>query len=179
MAIRKWRHYLLGHSFKVKTDKQALKYLLEQRVGIPAQQKWVTKLLGFDFQVEYKCGRENKAVDALSRVTHYEDADILPDSTNTCNLISAHNPAGIQKNSQVGNADTQIGSIDSCIHTISTVQSTWMEGVRDTYQTDPQLQKLLTEFHQGDLDLVKFHLQNGLLFYKGRLYLGSMEPNQK
>lgn len=48
-AIRKWRHYLLGHTFKVRTDQQALKYLLEQRVSTPAQQKWVSKLLGFDF----------------------------------------------------------------------------------------------------------------------------------
>jgi hypothetical protein len=68
MAIRKWRHYLLGHSFKVRTDQQALKYLLEQRIGTPTQQKWVSKLLGFDFTVEYKKGRENRAADALSRM---------------------------------------------------------------------------------------------------------------
>ena len=67
LAIQKWRHYLLGHQFKVRTDQQALKYLLEQRVGTPFQQKWVAKLLGFDFTVEYKCGRENRAADALSR----------------------------------------------------------------------------------------------------------------
>lgn len=60
MAARKWRHYLLAHSFKVRTDQQTLKYFLEQRIGTPAQQKWVSKLLGFDFTMEYKKGRENQ-----------------------------------------------------------------------------------------------------------------------
>jgi len=73
MAVRKLRHYLLGYSFKVRTDQQALKYLLEQRVGTPAQQKWVSKLLGFDFIVEYKKERENKAANALSRKEWPED----------------------------------------------------------------------------------------------------------
>jgi hypothetical protein len=68
MAVKKWRHYLLGHSFRVRTDQQALKYLLEQRIGTPAQQKWVSKLLGFDFTVECRKGRENKVADALSRM---------------------------------------------------------------------------------------------------------------
>jgi hypothetical protein len=41
--------------------------LLEQKVGTPLQQKWITKLLGYEFVVEYKPGKENKVVDALSR----------------------------------------------------------------------------------------------------------------
>ena len=31
------------------------------------QQKWITKLLGYPFVVEYKKGKENLVVDALSR----------------------------------------------------------------------------------------------------------------
>lgn len=46
MATRKWRSYLLGHSFIVKTDHEALKYIMEQRVTTSLQQKWLSKLLG-------------------------------------------------------------------------------------------------------------------------------------
>jgi hypothetical protein len=58
-AIQKWRPYLLGQSFVVKTNQQSLKFLLEQKVGTHFQQKWITKLLGYDFTVEYKKGVEN------------------------------------------------------------------------------------------------------------------------
>ncbi|KAL0546889.1 hypothetical protein IC582_016807 [Cucumis melo] len=48
---------------------RSLKFLLEQRVIQPQYQKWIAKLLGYSFEVEYKLGLENKATDALSRVT--------------------------------------------------------------------------------------------------------------
>lgn len=67
LAVKKWRPYLLGQSFKVQTDQQSLKYLPKQKIGTPQQQKWITKLLGYDMKVEYKPGRENRVADALSR----------------------------------------------------------------------------------------------------------------
>lgn len=67
-SVRKWRPYLLGKSFTVRTDQRSLKYLLEQRITTPAQARWLPKLLGYDYQVEYKKGSENKAADSLSRM---------------------------------------------------------------------------------------------------------------
>jgi hypothetical protein len=70
-----WRPYLLGKCFQIKTDHQSLKYFLEQRLSSPEQQKWVTKLFGYDYEIIYKKGKDNVVVDALSR--KYEDEGSL------------------------------------------------------------------------------------------------------
>ena len=69
-AILKWKHYLLGRRFKVKTDQQNLTHLLEQREVHGDYQKRLMKLMGFDFAIEYNSGKNNLVVDALARVTH-------------------------------------------------------------------------------------------------------------
>lgn len=55
-----------GTLLKIQTDLHSLKYLLEQKIGTPLQHKWITKLLGYEFIVKYKQGKENKVVDTLS-----------------------------------------------------------------------------------------------------------------
>jgi len=65
-AVHKWRSYFLGRKFLICTDHRSLKYLLEHQITTPDQQKWIVKLMGFDYEVEYKQGCENKAPDALS-----------------------------------------------------------------------------------------------------------------
>ncbi|KAK8931221.1 hypothetical protein KSP39_PZI016563 [Platanthera zijinensis] len=67
-AVSKWRAYLLGRHFVIKTDHQSLKHLLEQRVSTPAQHRYLAKLMGFDYTITYKSGKENIAADALSRL---------------------------------------------------------------------------------------------------------------
>lgn len=66
-AIRMWRPYLMGRRFQIWTDKKSLKFFLEQQVVTLEQQKWVSKLLGYEYDIIYRLGKANSAADALSR----------------------------------------------------------------------------------------------------------------
>lgn len=85
-AVQKWRHYLLHRHFVIKTDQKSLKYLLEQRLNTPIQQQWLPKLLEFDYEIQYRQGKDNVAADALSRV---EGAEVLhmSMSVSDCDLM--------------------------------------------------------------------------------------------
>ena len=65
----------MGRYFKVKTDHDSLKYFLEQILSFEEKQKWVTKMLGYEFEIIYKKGKQNFVVDALSR--NDEDLEAL------------------------------------------------------------------------------------------------------
>ncbi|MCH98750.1 RNA-directed DNA polymerase (Reverse transcriptase), partial [Trifolium medium] len=74
LSIQHWRHYLLGKEFVVYTDHKSLKHFLQQKISSPDQQCWLAKLLGYQFEVKYKPGADNKAADALSRC--HEDVEM-------------------------------------------------------------------------------------------------------
>lgn len=76
-AVRRWRPYLWGRRFVVKTDHCSLTYLLDQRLVTIPRHHWLGKLLGFDFTGEYKPGSSNVVADALSRRNSPEDGTIL------------------------------------------------------------------------------------------------------
>lgn len=59
----------------IRTNQRSLLYLWDQTIATEVQQKWLVKLMGYDFIIEYKKGRENSAADSLSRPeegTHME-----------------------------------------------------------------------------------------------------------
>jgi Integrase zinc binding domain/RNase H-like domain found in reverse transcriptase/Integrase core domain len=66
-VVHKWRYYLQGQPFVIKTNHISLKYLMEQRLTHTLQHKGLCKMLGLDYEVQYKKGVENLAADALSR----------------------------------------------------------------------------------------------------------------
>jgi hypothetical protein len=52
-----WRPYLFGKHFHIKNDHWSLKYFLEKRISSLEQQKWVTKLFEYDYEIIYKKGK--------------------------------------------------------------------------------------------------------------------------
>ena len=70
MAVEKWRQYLQHHEFIIRTDHKSLTYLNEQNLHSDMQRKAMNRLMGLQFKVVYRKGKENAAADALSRVGH-------------------------------------------------------------------------------------------------------------
>jgi hypothetical protein len=65
-AVKHWRPYLWGTPFLICTDHYSLKFLLDQKLATIPQHQRVSKLLGFNFRVEYKPDTANVVTDALS-----------------------------------------------------------------------------------------------------------------
>jgi hypothetical protein len=72
MAVEKWRHYLQRQEFIIFTDHKSLSYLQEQNLHSEMQRKVMTRLMGLQFKIVYKKGKDNVAADALSRLVHLQ-----------------------------------------------------------------------------------------------------------
>jgi hypothetical protein len=69
-ALKKWRHYLMGRRFELRTDHNGLKYLFDQPTLNARKSRWLEFLCEYDFDIKHIKGKENKVADALSRRVH-------------------------------------------------------------------------------------------------------------
>jgi len=69
-ALKKWRHYLMGKIFELRTYHNCLKYLFDQPTLNSRKIKWLEFLCKYDFDIKHIKGKEKKVVDALSRKGH-------------------------------------------------------------------------------------------------------------
>ena len=51
LAVDKWRPYLQGQEFIIKTDHHILLFLIEQRAHTKLQQKALLKLMDLNFKI--------------------------------------------------------------------------------------------------------------------------------
>lgn len=66
-ALEKFKQYLEHGPFVIRSDHNNLKYFLNQMDLTEKQQRWVSKLQSYDFEIQYIKGKKNIVVDALSR----------------------------------------------------------------------------------------------------------------
>jgi hypothetical protein len=67
LALKLWRHYLVGRNFELKINHQILKHLFTQRDLNARQRRWSEFMSEYDFGISYIKGKENVVADALSR----------------------------------------------------------------------------------------------------------------
>ena len=67
----------MGKHFVVRTDQSNLRFLLEERVVETEYQKWLIKLMPYNFTIQYKPKRSNSAADSLSRILEGASLSLL------------------------------------------------------------------------------------------------------
>src|SRR5271169_3518765 len=87
-ALNSWRHYLEGckHKIEIWTDHRNLEYFQKAQNLSRRQARWAQFLTRFDFSLEHKPGKTNKADGLSRRIDHREGIEtdnqgwtLLPD----------------------------------------------------------------------------------------------------
>jgi hypothetical protein len=70
MALRTWRHYLLGNMVHIYMDHKSLKYSFTQPYLNMRQRRWLKLIKDYELEVHYHQGKANVIADALSHKAH-------------------------------------------------------------------------------------------------------------
>jgi hypothetical protein len=70
MALRTWRHYLLGNVVHIYTDHKSLKYIFTQSDLNMRQWGWLELIKDYELGEHHHLGKANVVVDALSCKAH-------------------------------------------------------------------------------------------------------------
>jgi hypothetical protein len=71
MALRTWRHYLLGNVVHIYTNHKRMRYIFTQLDLNMRQQRWLNLIKDYELEVYYHPGKANVVTDALSHKAHY------------------------------------------------------------------------------------------------------------
>ena len=74
-SIKHFQTYLLGCRFKVRMDNNPLTYFLTLPNMDATKQRWINKLVKYNFSLEYQKGKNNTVTDTLSRITEEHLSD--------------------------------------------------------------------------------------------------------
>jgi len=77
-SIKHWRCYLQGVTFTVITDHKTLSTFLTQKSFTSQREaRWYELVSSFNFNIQYRPGKDNVVADALSRRPDYKEANVV------------------------------------------------------------------------------------------------------
>jgi hypothetical protein len=77
MALRTWRHYLLGNAVHIYTYHKSLKYIFTQPDLNMRQRRWLKLIKDYELEVHYHPEKTNVLADALSHKAHYNYLSVV------------------------------------------------------------------------------------------------------
>jgi len=84
LALKIWRHYLLGNTSHLYTDHKSLKYIFTQAELNMRQRRWLELIKDYDLEVHYHPGKVNIVANALSHKAHCNCLTVMPKDITLC-----------------------------------------------------------------------------------------------
>ncbi|XP_049331323.1 retrovirus-related Pol polyprotein from transposon opus [Astyanax mexicanus] len=128
-VTEKFREYLLGAQFTVYTDNNPLSYLQTAKLGA-VEQRWVSQLALFNFNIKYRPGLSNRNADALSR------------------LPACPTPQSFQETVSGISIPLQVGATKATISTIDAVPLRPKADLQRLQSADPVIGPFLQYWHR-------------------------------
>ena len=125
--LRHFRPYLLGRQFLVRTDHAALKWIQQFKEPEGQIARWLEQLQEFNFQTEYRAGKNHCNADALSRI-----------QCNQCGMCHS------KLTNQNFMSSCGQSSCPSSVHEVALTDNSWMptwsnQDLQEKQRTDPVL----------------------------------------
>jgi hypothetical protein len=148
MALRTWRHYMLGNVVHIYTDHKSLKYIFTQPDLNMRQGRWLRLIKDYELEVHYHSGKANVVADALSYKAH-------------CNYLPAIRLTGEESSTRV-------------LPDLSLYNITHTPVLRDeiiaAQRNDEGMGDIKRRIREGDPNVACFHEDaEGVLWFKDRL----------
>ena len=180
----KFRDYLLGSKFIVLTDNNPLSYLKSAKLGV-TELRWASQLAQFNFDIQYRCGKENTNADSLSRKSHdmVSCEQYLPELTNSTMVPMAYCNFGFNR------VTVECQSTKAVLEPTETFPSYSKEELCKLQSSDPVISRIWHYLKKGHKPTCRqmrhetpktrklFRKWDKITEKDGILYLSSVYPN--
>ncbi len=95
-----FRYYLMGCRFIIRTDHQALKWLMTSKALYNHLMRWWETITNLDFEIQHRLGRIHGNADSLSQYPYPDQttsAEVTEEDKQMCNQLGLKVPSGLHR----------------------------------------------------------------------------------